>query len=37
MVAVIDSQGFVAIVVNHGSAAALLDLRPGAVVMVERG
>jgi S-adenosyl-L-methionine hydrolase (adenosine-forming) len=37
MAAIIDSQGFLALVVNHGSAASLLDLRPGAVVMVERG
>jgi S-adenosylmethionine hydrolase len=37
MAAIIDSQGYVALVVNQGSAASLLDLRPGAVVMVERG
>jgi S-adenosyl-L-methionine hydrolase (adenosine-forming) len=37
MAAIIDSQGFLALVVNHGSAASLLGLRPGATVMVEAG
>lgn len=37
MAAIIDSQGFLAVVVNHGSAASLLGLRPGATVMVEGG
>jgi S-adenosyl-L-methionine hydrolase (adenosine-forming) len=32
---IIDSQGFLAVVVNQGSAASLLSLRPGATVMVE--
>ncbi len=37
MAAIIDSQGFLALVVNRGSAASLLGLRPGATVMVEEG
>lgn len=37
MAAIIDSQGFLAVVVNQGSAASLLGLRPGATVMVETG
>jgi S-adenosylmethionine hydrolase len=35
--ALIDSQGFLALVVNRGSAAAMFDLRPGATVVVEAG
>ena len=35
--ALIDSQGYLALVVNQGSAAALFDLRPGAIVVVEAG
>ena len=34
---IIDSQGFLALVVNRGSAAALLDLRPGATIVLEEG
>ena len=37
MAAIIDSQGFLAVVVNQGSAASLLGLRPGATVVVEAG
>ncbi len=37
LAAIIDSQGFLALVVNRGSAASLLGLRPGATVMVEAG
>jgi S-adenosylmethionine hydrolase len=33
--AIIDSQGYLAFVVNRGSAAALLQLRPGATVVIE--
>jgi S-adenosylmethionine hydrolase len=32
--AIVDSHGMVAIVVNHGSAARLLDLRPGDTVTI---
>jgi S-adenosylmethionine hydrolase len=32
LAAIVDSQGFLAIVVNHGSAARLLGLEPGASV-----
>jgi len=35
--AIIDSQGFLALVVNQGSAAAVFDLRPGAIVVLEAG
>jgi S-adenosyl-L-methionine hydrolase (adenosine-forming) len=35
--ALIDSQGFLALVVNQGSAAAMFDLRPGSTVVVEAG
>ncbi|MFM8998576.1 MAG: S-adenosyl-l-methionine hydroxide adenosyltransferase family protein [Actinomycetota bacterium] len=31
---IVDSQGFVALVVNNGSAAELLGLRPGVVVVL---
>lgn len=31
---IVDSQGFVALVVNNGSAAELLGLRPGGVVVL---
>ncbi|MGZ4123971.1 MAG: SAM hydrolase/SAM-dependent halogenase family protein [Actinomycetota bacterium] len=34
---IVDSQGFVAIVVNHGSASRLFDLRPGDGVTIARG
>lgn len=37
MAAIIDSQGFLALVVNQGSAASLLGLKPGATVVVETG
>jgi S-adenosylmethionine hydrolase len=33
--AIIDSQGFLALIVNRGSAASTFALRPGATVMVE--
>jgi S-adenosyl-L-methionine hydrolase (adenosine-forming) len=33
--AIVDSEGFVALVVNHGSAAAMLGLADGAVVVLE--
>jgi S-adenosylmethionine hydrolase len=33
--AIVDSQGFLALVVNQGSAAELLDLRPGGTVVIE--
>jgi S-adenosylmethionine hydrolase len=33
---IVDSQGFVAIVVNHGSASRLFDLRPGDAVTLGR-
>jgi S-adenosylmethionine hydrolase len=33
--AIVDSQGYVALVVNKGSAADLLGLRPGATVVLE--
>jgi S-adenosylmethionine hydrolase len=32
---IVDSQGYVALVVNHGSAAAVLGLREGAAVVLE--
>jgi S-adenosylmethionine hydrolase len=35
LAAIIDSQGYLAFVVNQGSAAALLQLRPGATVVIE--
>ena len=34
--AIVDSQGFVAIVVNRGSGAGLLDVRPGDAVTIAR-
>jgi len=34
--AIEDSQGFVALVVNQGSAAELLELRPGGTVVLEQ-
>ncbi len=34
--AIVDSQGFVALVVNHGSAAKLLGLEPGATLTLTR-
>jgi S-adenosylmethionine hydrolase len=37
LAAIIDSQGFLALVVNQGSAASMLDLRPGATVVLEAG
>jgi S-adenosylmethionine hydrolase len=33
--AIVDSQGYVALVVNRGSAADLLELRPGGTVVIE--
>ena len=33
--AIVDSQGYVALVVNRGSASELLGLRPGATVVLE--
>jgi S-adenosylmethionine hydrolase len=35
LAAIIDSQGYLAFVVNQGSAAALLQLRPGSTVVIE--
>jgi S-adenosylmethionine hydrolase len=35
--ALIDSQGYLALVVNQGSAAAMFDLRPGNTVVIEAG
>jgi S-adenosylmethionine hydrolase len=35
--AIVDSQGYVALVVNHGSAARMLDLAPGSTVTIGRG
>jgi len=32
---IVDSQGFLALVVNHGSAAELLNLKEGAAVVLE--
>ena len=37
LAAIIDSQGFLALVVNRGSASAVLGLRPGATVVLEDG
>jgi S-adenosylmethionine hydrolase len=37
LAAIVDSQGFLALVVNRGSASANLDLRPGATVVLEAG
>jgi S-adenosylmethionine hydrolase len=34
---IVDSQGFMAIVVNHGSASRMFDLRPGDAVTIARG
>jgi S-adenosylmethionine hydrolase len=34
---IVDSQGFVAIVVNRGSAARMFDVRPGDAVTLARG
>jgi S-adenosylmethionine hydrolase len=33
--AIVDSQGYIALVVNGGSAAELLELRPGGTVVIE--
>jgi S-adenosylmethionine hydrolase len=35
LAAVVDSQGFLALVVNHGSAAQLLNLEAGSAVVLE--
>ena len=35
LAAIVDSQGFVALVVNHGSAAQMLGLREGGAVVLE--
>ena len=35
LAAIIDSQGFLALVVNRGSASKTLGLRPGAIVVLE--
>jgi S-adenosyl-L-methionine hydrolase (adenosine-forming) len=35
LAAIVDSQGYVALVVNHGSAAELLSLKDGAAVILE--
>lgn len=35
LASIVDSQGHLALVVNHGSAAALLGLREGAAVVLE--
>jgi S-adenosylmethionine hydrolase len=37
LAAIVDSQGFVALVVNHGSAAKVLGLEPGATLTLTRG
>jgi S-adenosylmethionine hydrolase len=34
---IVDSQGFVAVVVNHGSASRTFGLRPGDAVTIARG
>ncbi len=34
---IVDSQGYLALVVNHGSAARLFGLRPGDAVRLSRG
>jgi len=34
--AIVDSQGYIALVVNRGSAAESLGMRPGATVVLER-
>jgi S-adenosyl-L-methionine hydrolase (adenosine-forming) len=33
--AIVDSQGYVALVVNQGSAAEMLELRPGGTVVID--
>jgi S-adenosyl-L-methionine hydrolase (adenosine-forming) len=35
LAAIVDSQGYVALVVNHGSAAQMLNLKEGAAVVLE--
>ena len=35
LAAIVDSQGYVALVVNHGSAAQVLNLRQGGAVVLE--
>jgi S-adenosylmethionine hydrolase len=35
LAAIIDSQGYLALVVNHGSAAQMLNLKEGAAVVLE--
>jgi S-adenosyl-L-methionine hydrolase (adenosine-forming) len=35
LAAIVDSQGYVALVVNHGSAAELLSLKEGSAVVLE--
>ena len=35
LAAIVDSQGYLALVVNHGSAAQLLNLKEGAAVVLE--
>jgi S-adenosyl-L-methionine hydrolase (adenosine-forming) len=35
LASIVDSQGFVSLVLNHGNASAALDLREGAGVVVE--
>ncbi len=35
LAAIVDSQGYVALVVNHGSAAQLLSLKEGSAVVLE--
>jgi S-adenosyl-L-methionine hydrolase (adenosine-forming) len=37
LAAILDSQGFLALVVNRGSASQVLGLRPGATVVLEEG
>ena len=32
---IVDSQGYVALVVNHGSAAETLNVKEGAAVVLE--
>lgn len=35
LAAIVDSQGYLALVVNHGSAAQTLNLKPGSAVVIE--
>jgi len=35
LAAIVDSQGYLALVVNHGSAAQALSLKAGSAVVLE--